>query len=562
MTSRSTASPSNPARRATSWLVAAVALLGLLVGPRVAEAGRKRLVVLPFSGPKAAAFQADVEKLLKKSHSVIPLKKWRDTADDLNATKTNERDIKKVARKLSVDGVVTGKVEKRGSRYLIHLALRDGATGKTVATPDLVERGTKLGTDSRDAIKQELMPAIADLSAGDDDEEAEDEEAEEAPARGKTATGKGKAGKSKPVDDEDDEEADDDDRPRMGKATKGKATKGKPVDEEEDEEIDDDEADAPRFGKGKAAKGKAAKGKPAPDDDSGDDSTDGDERVAAADDDTEGRADAEIEDEVETGPAGDPRRRPLDLAVGMSFTGRRLTFATNLTSNEPQGYKGSPVPGIYVGLEAFPLGFNRKNRSFTSNLGIQLVFDRVIKIASSIEKMGVKYDLPTTEQHLAAGLVYRQLIGAKLELDVSMRFNKRTFRIDRANPALEAGDLDIPNTNYSYIDPGLAVGYTLGPKLVLGAGARFLFVTSTGEMSAVTQYGGSTVIGVAVEAGVDYQLASKVLLRVAGTLTTLGFTFKGDGELTRNRDMDPADQDVAGARDTYWGGLATGVYLF
>ena len=93
-----------------------MALLALLLVPGLAEA-RRRLVVLEFTGPKASDFQADVEKMLKKSNSVIPTKKWDAAAEDLDATKVNEKNVKKVAKKLSIDGVIVGRVEKRGSRY-------------------------------------------------------------------------------------------------------------------------------------------------------------------------------------------------------------------------------------------------------------------------------------------------------------------------------------------------------------------------------------------------------------------------------------------------------------
>ena len=558
-TSRSIASPSNPLARALLALLAAAC--ALLIGARAAEAGRKRVVILEFTGPKADDFRDDVEKLVKKAHSVVPLARWRSTADDLNATKVNEKDVKKVARKLSIDGVISGKVEKRGSRYLVHLQLREGATGKTVAAPDLVERAAKIGPDGRDTIKQELLPAIADLeSSGDDDEDVAeaDEDEDDRPSMGKRGKAKAKA-KAREEDEADDAEAEEDEEeaPRTAKG-KGKAKekprakekpKARPPEDEDD--ADDEPADdgETRFGKGRDRDDE---------DDRGDD-----DRVAARDDDRGGGDDddAQVEDEVDTRGPRDPRRRPIDVAVGLSFTGRRLTFASNLTMNKPQGYKGNPVPGIYIAVDAFPLGLDRRKRGLASRIGVQLLFDRVISINSQLEKMNMVYDLPTTEQHLAGGLVYRHLLGAKLELDASVRFNKRTFKIDKTADGLVAGDVDVPNTSYAYVDPGVALGYVLNPRMMVGGGARFLVVLSTGQMQQTDQYGAASILGLDLEAGLDYRLTSKILVRAGARLTTLGFTFKGDGALTTMRDGDP-DQDVSGARDTYFGGFATGVYLF
>jgi len=123
-------------------------------------------------------------------------------------------------------------------------------------------------------------------------------------------------------------------------------------------------------------------------------------------------------------------------------------------------------------------------------------------------------------------------------------------------------DIDIPDTNYSYVDPGVGVKYMMGPKMVLGGGARFLFITNTGRMQQPDQYGGATVTGLDIQAGADYQVAPKILVRAAVQLTTIGYAFAGNGELTNNRDGNAATTDVSGARDTYFGGFASGVYLF
>ena len=128
--SRSTASRS-------SWfgLAVAVAIFGvvLVLVPALAHAGgRKRVVVHELEGPKAEKFHEDLVKLIKKSHSVVPLEKWNETADDLDASKANEKDFKKVAKKLKVDAIITGKIDKRRDEYIIKLKVRAGKTGELV----------------------------------------------------------------------------------------------------------------------------------------------------------------------------------------------------------------------------------------------------------------------------------------------------------------------------------------------------------------------------------------------------------------------------------------------
>ncbi|HUQ08382.1 MAG TPA: hypothetical protein VM261_38085 [Kofleriaceae bacterium] len=601
-TSRSIATPSR-------WLAAAALLLIVVLAPGLAEA-RRRIVILEFTGPKAEDFQTDVEKMLKKSHSIVPTKKWDAAADDLNAKKVSEKNVKKVAKKLSIDGVIVGRVEKRGSRYILHLQLREGRSGKTVAAPDIVERDEGLSVDGRDTIKQELLPIIDDLPAagGDDDDEGDDEgDDEDDDVKPK---GKGKAkGKAKTDDDDedDDDEADDDDRGgRSGFGGRGKV-RGGGDDDDEDEgdddgnDEDDDDGDVKPKGKGKgkvadAGKGKAkgkAKGKSSDDDDGSDDEGDDegdddrgddedDDRVAArggGDDDDRGGGDDDDEDDSDDdrGDGDDedddlavggkvnlsnPRKRAMDVSVGLSFTGRKLSFTTNLMMNRPQGYDGGPVPGIRLAADVFPLAFNAKNKGFKRNLGLSFLYDRVLSISSNLEKMDVVYELPTTEHHFAAGVLYRHPVGKALQVEGSLRFNKRIFSIDRNNPNLLPADIDIPNTNYTYIDPGVSVKYMMSSKIVLGGGARFLLITDTGRMQEPDQYGGATVTGVDIEGGLDYKVGPKMLVRGVARLTTIGYAFAGNGELTNNRDGDATDTDVSGARDTYFGGFASGVYLF
>ena len=219
--SRSIASAS---RSALAVVAALVALLAL-AWPGVAHA-RKRLVVLEFTGPKAEEFQADLEKILKKRHSLVPQAKWDAAADDLGATKLTDANVKRIAGKLNVDGVIVGKSEKRGSRYYLHLKLRAGASGKVLAEPEVIERSGGLGPDGRDTIDESLLPVIDDLprlGGGDDDDEDADDDADDDDDRGSRGKGKGKPtgkGKGKPTDDDDDDRGagrdddEDDDRGR------------------------------------------------------------------------------------------------------------------------------------------------------------------------------------------------------------------------------------------------------------------------------------------------------------------------------------------------------------
>ena len=124
-----------------------IVFLALLFAAAPASAGR-RIVVLDFDGPKGERFHQDVVDAIRKGkHTVVSADDWYEKADDLGAAKVTGRNVQKVARKLKVEGVVVGEVEKRGQRYYLHLKLREGVSGDVVAEVEAVSRQGKLGSD-------------------------------------------------------------------------------------------------------------------------------------------------------------------------------------------------------------------------------------------------------------------------------------------------------------------------------------------------------------------------------------------------------------------------------
>jgi hypothetical protein len=58
-------------------------------------------------------------------------------------------------------------------------------------------------------------------------------------------------------------------------------------------------------------------------------------------------------------------------------------------------------------------------------------------------------------------------------------------------------------------------------------------------------------------------LTSNIFVRADVRYEGIGLTFKGDPmSMTHTRDTDATDQDVMGAKDTYFGGAATLGYLY
>ena len=575
--------------KSNSKLLLVIATLVLWMG--TANAERRRIAVLEFEGPKAEKFHEDVVKLLKKSHTVISVEKWNGMAEELDAAKVTAKNVKKVAKKLKVDGIVTGIIDKRRDEYIIRLKLRAGTSGETTGTSVQTKAdGPRLDAQAQRDIKDELVGAIDELDSnrgGDDEEEEEDtpkkkkkgdEEEEE-----EEGTKKGFGGKKMKGGDEEEEEVketkaqkkareeEEKAAAKKAKEEEEKAKKKKKLDEEkaalttkkdsEDEEEEEEEGDTKKKRKKNS-------------DDEEDE--EGGKKTASSEEDEEGGSVEEESEEASTDHALNvsPSRRAVDAVVGLSFTARKLnfTYASDL-GKAPPGYKQTiPVAGALVDLTVYPLSIGHKNTSITSGIGATVLYDQVIKINSQkkfTDAMNNQQvaDLKTAESRWSIGGVLRYPLGTEAKSIVvggTLEYGKQKFSVEQAIP--NSGNplqkTDIPNVSYSIISPGAFIQAPVIPKVVLNASAKFLLVTDTGDIQTQAQYGAATVTGFEFTVGADYMLMKNVFVRAAFRYQTFGFTFKGDPmSMANTRDSDP-EQDVQGARDSYMGGVATVGYAY
>jgi hypothetical protein len=503
-TSRSIGLASSRAARLLAVFVAAacVYVFGASLDIREAQA-QKRVVVLSFSGPKAAKFQGDVEKALKKNNTLVAESKWKKTAKGLKATKVTAKNVKKVAKKLKVDAVVTGTVKRRGQRYQVSIVMRSAQSGQSVAEVDITARKAKFSARELSDVRAQLVPALDDLGGGgSDDEVASNDDDDNSGFRGSSDDGGELRGKDRVGDEGDDTGAAEDEPERTEVAA-----------------VDDEE------------KGGGGGG---------------------------GSADADVAASgslASTGVVG-MRTAAIDVTVGLNATARNLTFvAADGLANPPQEYSSSPVAGVFVGVDAYPLAWGGKGAtSLLSNLGVTALFDRVIKLDSEVTlEDNTTATIGTTMQRFAIGLQYRHLFGQKLWIEAGARYNVLTFEIDKE--AAPAGvEVRVPNTTYSYIDPAIGVRYLIGSKISAGLEVRVPLALDTGEIQEDDQYGPATVTAVEADVGADYLITSAIFARLGARLLTFGYDFDGTGALSGD--------DVSGARDLYYGGYLLAGYLF
>jgi hypothetical protein len=106
------------------------------------------------------------------------------------------------------------------------------------------------------------------------------------------------------------------------------------------------------------------------------------------------------------------------------------------------------------------------------------------------------------------------------------------------------------------------VRFPVIPKLTANLDAAFHAITDTGAIQTRTQYGAATVSGYSLVISADYAIKPNIFARAGIRYQKIGFTFKGDPmSQTNTRDTDP-EQDVTGANDSYFGGVATIGYVY
>ena len=514
-----TTSKSNTSK---SKLLALIALVLVALAGVASAGGKKKIVVLDFKGPDGEKFHDDVVTLLEADNTVVNTDKYNGMAEELDAKAPNTKNVKKVAKKLKLDGVVWGKVEKTDDGYTLKLKLRAGSNGEIVGEEIVTTAKTaKLGKKAKKDLKGSLILAIDGLDAGGGEAEPEvkkDPEVKNEPEKKKDP------GKDPETKDPETKAADD------CKGLKGKKLK------------------------------KCEK------------------RVAARDGGGEGggsEGGGDVNASVELAPLSAdeallPQNRAVDFTIGMSFIARKLTFTVNTLTNVPSGYNQSvPVPGGIMDVTVYPYAFSHKNHGILTGLGIELMYDKVIYINSKKTytddaTMTLKTaSINTTEARFSVGAVLRYPVSPSLLIGGRLLYSFQQFNLE---PTFANGkSTDVPNVGYKMAEPKAFLRYQLAGPLAIDADVGFMLVTDTGGIQASTSsgYGPATVTGYEANLGLDYTLTKNLFIRALVRYETISLTFKGDSKSESNtRDGDPTTQDVKGAKDLYYGATGSIGYAF
>jgi hypothetical protein len=504
--------------------IAAIAA-ALLVAPPLAAA-QKRIVVLEVEGARNGALRGSLVEIVGEENRVIDGAKYTRLAKRMKAGKLTPENVALVAAKLEADGVIESMIVADRDRYMLRIRVREGATGRTIKKLAIKLKKPALSRGMQAQLSERLLDSIDGLRFNDaeldfepesgapddeDDEVDEEKPANETPAGMASKKSRGDRMADRRVASLDDEDGDivDEDEEDEGD------------DDDDDDDLDDDEAPRP------SRAGGVKRGATKP--------------MAAA---------------------VHRRRGAMSLTAGVTVMTRELTFTTRPDMiNAPQGYTGPPAPAARVAGELYPLAIDSSRTGLAANIGIGFELDHVIGLQTQVDSGGMAVNLPTNEMRYSAGLRMRHAFGSK-PTHPSIKLSANYSRLEFAVQKQEGVAIDLPNTSYTYFDPGLELRVPFTARVAMIAGARAMLMRSAGEVQQDDQYGTAKITGYDAGGGFEVAWSPRLVFQLAARYMAIGYEFQGDGEMSNNRDGDPMSIDVGGALDRYISGSLTAGYLF
>jgi hypothetical protein len=442
-------------------------LLCTLCTIRGAEAAPKRVGVPKFDGAQEALVRKKVMQILK-SHG-YDLAKSREMEIGLantGALLDNDDGFQKVAKELALSAIVTGEVGKKRAKLAVH----DGKDGSTLGEASFAGANPrKIAAEVARGFWSKLGSAVAN---------------------GKAPSGAKKPQKVVAEAPEDDENAPDaaggegGEAPPAAEAKPKKSEKGEPV------------AAAEGGGEGESPPPPPKK-----------------KRKKKVKMEGEGKDVVEEEGEEVIPPA-------FDAQAGLGFINRSLSYHQDISNPGLRSYGLPAGPSVVANLVWYPLGPFMDGP--LKNLGLELNIEQGFAISSSIPSEtafpnGAKFG--TTVHEFAGGLRYRVPFGAGHSFFGSVTGGEHAFTFtttNTADPTMNRANLDIPDTIYRFLRPGIGAHFELPAQFSLSVGAGYRWVFNKGGQFHDTFFPYSTVAGVDAQLGLGYRITAWGEVRAVG----------------------------------------------
>lgn len=506
--------------RARTLQLATVAAITLFA----ATAEAARIVVLEVRGEDDSEFEEMLVDAIKGEHDVVESRAFDRAArregigDDLDA-----RSIARVARSLEAAAVLDSLLARRDGEWELTIRVR-GKDGVVKKKMKVSLDAPRLGNKGKAKVAKELLGVLDEVLTKERKKDVDDEPVRKKPKERVRVES----------DERDDDERDERPADRRRRGDRDEDDRGD--DEDDRDEADDDEENPlPR-----------AKAK----------------RTARADEDDEDAGIDEDLDDEDLRPRRknrrEIRRHAILFEAGAMGMQRKLTFTSRDFPEAPKGYPGSMVPAAHVALEFYPVAITAP-RSIAAGIGLFAEYDRVTSLTTRTST-APDVALPTQQTRWTVGGKLRYAFGRAPNLPsiiAGVGYGRRSFIVDRS-PLPDGATLDLPDVDYRLIEPSLTLRVPIGTERVaLRLGARGLFFRSAGEIQTPSSYGAAKLTGVDGEVGLDAAVTTKIMLRLHGSYTSIGYDFVGNGEESNGRDGNPDTQDVGGASDKWMGAGAS-----
>jgi hypothetical protein len=226
----------------------------------------------------------------------------------------------------------------------------------------------------------------------------------------------------------------------------------------------------------------------------------------------EGEGDTVVEEGAEVIPP------TFDAQVGFRAISRTLSYHQDASTPGLRSYSLFPGPAAYASIVWYPLG------PFTDgpakNLGFEGAIEQAFGISSSTPAMGgtpaMKFG--TTIHEFGGGVRYRMPWGPGHYFYGSLTGGEHAFTFTSTATGMRSM-LDIPDTIYRFIRPGIGLHFEVVPALLsvtLSGGFRWVFNKGGQFHDAFFKH--ATVNGVDAQLMIAYRYSSLIEFRAIGDL--------------------------------------------
>ncbi len=430
-------------------------LLGVLFST-TADAAGKRVGVPKFDGTQEALVRKKVMQILKAhGYELAKSREMEIGLANTGALLDNDEGFAKVAKELALSAIITGEIGKKRAKIAVH----DGKDGSLLGDANFAGANPRkiMAEVGRDFWKK-LGGEIA---------------------RGKAPSGAKKPQKVVAESPEDDETTPD--------AAGGE---GEPAPEPEPRKKAAAEPVAAAEGGGEGDEGPKKKKK------------------------KKKKTDMEGGDVVQE-PEDEVIPPTFDLQLGFALINRSLAYQDDRST--PVGLRPYSLPlgpAVVAHVIWFPLG------PFTDgaakNIGVEGHIEQAFFISSTLapdSTPGAPFPngakLSSAVHEYSGGARYRMTFGAGNYFFGSLTGGEHafTFHSTSTDPTMQRGDLDIPDTIYRFIRPGIGLHFELGGGISAGIAGGFRWVFNKGGQFHDEFFPKSSVNGVDGQLKVGYRIS-------------------------------------------------------